>query len=195
MGTVKHRFVIILVSFIFTTNLFAGLLDLFSDDSKYKLGNLYYTLDKAIAELNEQLTDGLDKKVEDMKKVRLAILPFVNSDQTRSKLGQEIAEGLQLKFQKEGDVTLYDRSKVDGLADKYRLNKNGLLGNLERKQMAAIMGTRTVVAGKIKPSGNNYIVSARVVDLQADTVLASGRILVYGSHRHTEKYKTAFDQD
>ncbi len=195
MGTVKHSFFIILASFIFATNLFAGLLDLFSDDSKYKLGNLYYTLDKAIAELNEQLTDGLDKKVEDMKKVRLAILPFVNSDQKRSKLGQEIAESLQLKFEKEGDVTLYDRSKVDGLADKHNLNKNGLLGNLERKQMAAIMGTHTVVAGKIKPSGNNYIVSARVVDLQADTVLASGRILVYGSHRHTEKYKTAFDQD
>lgn len=128
-------------------------------------------VDKAVAELSEQLLAGLDARG-----ATVAVLPFENAEGKPTELGRLFADGLTEAVLRTGRLAAVDRNYVSRMMNEISL---GVLGLAEAKTAAEVgkfSGARYLLVGRAEPSGRKGLrVSARLVETESSRLAASAK--------------------
>lgn len=147
----------------------------------------YYDISEAVDDLSAQLKisyeDTLESAdIDDPEKQRLAILDCVDSQGTKTKLGNNISAALQSKMFDPELFSLLERERIASLLEEYSFNQSGMVEEVSASELGKLLGAEIVVVASYSTEVDaeweetRYRINARIVNLETGEILGIGRV-------------------
>jgi TolB-like protein len=165
----------------------------------YLVGSAHYTLgndDKAIewfarlkgdttlASLKNQQDDDTAASADDtgpdlaaLRRRSVAILPFDDNtgDAALRWIGPGLLEVLSVDLAQSSDLTLVERAQLEKVVGETALRTGGFTGSGEAEKVGAMLGAGTLVVGAVQKQGTDLLLTARLVAVDGERVLAAAQ--------------------
>jgi len=129
-------------------------------------------LDSKIEKMAERLMAGYPG--ESSESAALAVFPFeASKDISNTKADVAIRELLIQKILQMGQVRLVERATLDALMSEQRLGLTGAVEPETAAKIGRLIGARLVVLGSVVRVGDNYQISARLIDVETSEILGA----------------------
>ena len=133
---------------------------------------------KLLADAVQDLATQIASKVEQEKKRRIAVLPFLELDGRSTVLSTYLPEELVTHLFNLGTFHIVERTVIDRLLGEIKLDRSGLIDPETAKEVGKIAGVEAVVTGTIADFQTYVAVNCRLIDAQTATVFAAAQVRI-----------------
>jgi len=148
--------------------------------------------DEAIKTLSSRLKEKYSLK--EQKAMRIAVLPFVNDDGKKSKLGVAVANTLQEYMFAPEKYVLLERERVDSLIEEFSFNNSGYVENVSYEKLGNLLGADVVVLGTLTHTNSQITINSRIVELQTGSILSIAHVNINETKDLVDKYSSYIER-
>jgi TolB-like protein len=132
-------------------------------------------LDARVRVLSDELAMPLKRLPGDHRDQRFAVLPFesVGAEASKKSVGLVVGDLVITNLVRDHRLTLVERSRVGAVMDELALQQSGAVDDAQALQVGKLAAVRGIVVGRVSEAGEDFLVSARVIDVETGAVLAS----------------------
>lgn len=132
--------------------------------------------------------------VKEKKVMRIAVLPFVNDDGKKSKLGVTVANTLQEFMFAPEKYVLLERERVDSLIEEFSFNNSGYVENVSYEKLGNLLGADVVVLGTISHANSQIKINSRIVELQTGSILSIAHVNMNETKDLADKFSSYIEK-
>ncbi|MEF3280525.1 MAG: hypothetical protein K6357_06125 [Elusimicrobiota bacterium] len=135
------------------------------------------------------------------KPVKIAVMDFdeKSEDAKKSKAGAVFPSALAEQFIKDSDFIVAERQKLESVFKELKLSASGVIDQKELKRTGLILGVDWLVVGDISDSGEDFLVQARIVNVETGVAVSAGSVMIErtrlikeSEEYFSKKYRTVF---
>ena len=130
---------------------------------------------KSIVEELIPLANKLIQENPNGEKYSYAFMPLT-TDYKNTLVDNYITDALSEAMFNTGKIKIIERSNLEALLTEQKFQASGLVNETTAKSIGMIVGANFVCYGTLKDLGNNFSVTARVVDVETGEIVAMSRI-------------------
>lgn len=104
---------------------------------------------------------------------RLAVLPFIPADGSKTREGWNIAEKLTTQIVRTGKVQVVERSLLPAVMDEQKLAQTGAIDSTTRRRIGRLLAGGVIVTGSFVTRGREVVVNARLIDIETGVILGA----------------------
>jgi TolB-like protein len=105
--------------------------------------------------------------------VRVAVLPFTPTDDSRAQDGSNIAERLITQLVRQGRVKTIERGLLRQVMEEHYLARTGIVDTATLRRLGGILSVDALVTGSFVTLGSEVKVNARLIDVETGVILAA----------------------
>jgi TolB-like protein len=132
-------------------------------------------MDARVRVLSDNLALPLKRLPGDHREQRFAVLPFENAGPEASErsLGIVVGDLVITNLVRDHRLRLVERSRIGAIMNELALQQSGAVDDSQALQLGKLAAVRGVVVGRVSDAGQDFLVSARVIDAESGAVLTS----------------------
>lgn len=132
-------------------------------------------LDARVRVLSDDLALPLKRLPGDHRDQRFAVLPFENAgaEASEKSLGIVVGDLVITNLVRDHRLTLAERSRIGAVMDELALQQSGAVDDAQALQVGKLAAVRGVIVGRVGDAGEDFLVTARVVDVETGAVLTT----------------------
>ncbi|MEW5851502.1 MAG: FlgO family outer membrane protein [Myxococcota bacterium] len=133
------------------------------------------TLDIRVRRVTDALVAGLRKQGGDVRARKLAVLPFtdVGGKAKSAQLGLVTSEAVAVNLRKDHNLFVVERSRLGEVLSEQALAQSGVVDVKDTAKMGVMLDADVVVVGQVAEAGSDFLLTARIVDVQSTQVITS----------------------
>jgi TolB-like protein len=132
-------------------------------------------LDARVRVLSDDVALPLKRLPGDHRDQRFAVLPFENAgaEASEKSLGLVVSDLVLTNLVRDHRLTLAERSRIGSVMDELALQQSGAVDDAQALQVGKLAAVRGVIVGRVSDAGEDFLVTARVVDVETGAVLTT----------------------
>jgi TolB-like protein len=125
--------------------------------------------------LSDDVALPLKRLPGDHRDQRFAVLPFENAgaEASEKSLGLVVSDLVLTNLVRDHRLTLAERSRIGSVMDELALQQSGAVDDAQALQVGKLAAVRGVIVGRVSDAGEDFLVTARVVDVETGAVLTT----------------------